>query len=413
MRVSLFPLEVVGRSTASLGGFAGSRAPGVFPRPVAFPRVASVSWWCCVLPVISACCLSTGTVAAQRHARTRVPDEPTCARCVIAIGSATTLQASEDGGTILQPPSAVRRDGSGRYWVLAGGGPPIVYDSGGSFVGLAGRAGGGPGEFMFPGDVVPIAGDSVLVIDVAQRRATVLGGDLRPGRLIRMPWALQRAVVVNWPALVVMNGDVSTPAGAGWSLHRVSFAQEEVSVLGSFGPDQGEMRPGSEFAGYQHLASVRGDHVWSADRSSYRLHLWTPDGVSMRSLERTPEWFSTTSPMGIGSPATPPPPAVTAIEEDAAGLVWVFIRVPAESWQEAWSGVPLTAREVSVRDIAFEKLFRTVIEVIDPRRARVVARRFVDKWVVASIPGLRAAMYATNADGVPTVSIVQLLLANP
>jgi hypothetical protein len=55
-----------------------------------------------------------------------------------------------------------------------------------------------------------------------------------------------------------------------------------------------------------------------------------------------------------------------------------------------------------------ERYYRTRVEVIDPAAGRVVASTQLDAWIVAVLPGERAAVYATNAQGTPFVKIVQL-----
>lgn len=65
-------------------------------------------------------------------------------------------------------------------------------------------------------------------------------------------------------------------------------------------------------------------------------------------------------------------------------------------------------REFEVRQIALERMFRTAIEVIDPRVARVVTRRIVDDWIVAALAGSRAAAYSVSPDGVPQVRVLTL-----
>lgn len=65
---------------------------------------------------------------------------------------------------------------------------------------------------------------------------------------------------------------------------------------------------------------------------------------------------------------------------------------------------------MSVDQVAHEKLARTVIEVIDPVSARVVARRIIDSLFVASDALGRAVFYNTDADGLPFLEVVQLRL---
>jgi hypothetical protein len=58
-----------------------------------------------------------------------------------------------------------------------------------------------------------------------------------------------------------------------------------------------------------------------------------------------------------------------------------------------------------------QDLYDTIVEVIDARMARVVARTMISgSYFVNTLPGTRAAMYDVDADGVEAVSIVSLAL---
>jgi hypothetical protein len=63
-----------------------------------------------------------------------------------------------------------------------------------------------------------------------------------------------------------------------------------------------------------------------------------------------------------------------------------------------------------MKKMSYEKLFRTTIEVLDPRRGRVVARRSIDEYIMTALPNNRAAIYSVDADGISHISIVSLAL---
>jgi hypothetical protein len=83
------------------------------------------------------------------------------------------------------------------------------------------------------------------------------------------------------------------------------------------------------------------------------------------------------------------------MERDDAGLLWIYIRKPRPGWQTAWpSGLGRVA-EVRATPELIGRLYDTLVEVIDPRTARVVARRILDEHVVLSLlPGRRVAAIA-------------------
>ncbi|MGQ0539160.1 MAG: hypothetical protein ACT4R6_09465, partial [Gemmatimonadaceae bacterium] len=146
---------------------------------------------------------------------------------------------------------------------------------------------------------------------------------------------------------------------------------------------------------------------WAADERQYRLTRWSHDGKVLESYRRTPSWFRKPSQSLLGTPRSPPEPAITAVSEDAEGLIWTFVRVAAPTWRSAW---PSAAGEFEYRQIAMEKLFRTMVEVLDLGSKRVVARQMLSDWVIAALPDRRTAVYAVNDAGVPRIDILQLTL---
>ena len=62
--------------------------------------------------------------------------------------------------------------------------------------------------------------------------------------------------------------------------------------------------------------------------------------------------------------------------------------------------------------MAYERLYRTMVEVIDPTEGRVIARRTIDQWVIAALPGRRIAAYTADRDGIPQVEISQFELVD-
>lgn len=126
-----------------------------------------------------------------------------------------------------------------------------------------------------------------------------------------------------------------------------------------------------------------------------------------------PLQFAGPSDFGLGSPTTPPKPGISAVIEDSTGLLWVFVRIPAKTWREAWPSVRSRSGEYEYRTIALDKLFTTTIEIIDPKTRRVVTRRSLEQFVVSALPGLRAAAYSVDEEGGVRVSILQLTLSSP
>jgi hypothetical protein len=104
---------------------------------------------------------------------------------------------------------------------------------------------------------------------------------------------------------------------------------------------------------------------------------------------------------------------VVGVQEDRGGLLWVFVLVAAPTWREAWPPEAAKRREVPAEKMAYGKLFRTTVEVIDPKAARVIARRMLNRWVIAVLPGGRVASYVEDSAGYPRVAIDAVSLTTP
>jgi hypothetical protein len=352
--------------------------------------------------------LLAGEVSAQVVQDETIAERQLCDSCTIRLRRILSLGDTSGPGIIAGGIHGVAVDSRSRYWVLSGEEPPLVFDSLGAVIGAVGRIGSGPGEFIRPTEAQVVAGDSVLIVDGAQARATLIGPDLVARRTILMAVPLRPLIALRWPTDVIANGPVGTPGDVGWPLHVLSFSGSSVEMSRSFGPDRGDVSPFEASKLDQVLAGARDGGFWTADVLRYRLTKWSATERKERSYVRTPGWFAKPSVAWIGNPTTPPPPAISAIAEDSDGLLWVCVRVAAPTWREGWpSG---KGAEFLYNKMSFDKMFQTTIEVIDPQARRVLARTTVPHWIVAALPGRRLAGYATDAEGEPHVEIFDVML---
>ena len=232
-------------------------------------------------------------------------------------------------------------------------------------------------------------------------------------RSVRLTAQLYDAAVLRWPDAVLASGVIPTRAAIGWPLHRVSFAADATEILESTGPGNGDVAAGMALSHLLYVSAAPGGGAWTADLLRYRLTRWTAAGTRGAVLERAPSWFAGPSRMTLGGPDAPPPPSIAAVQEDSLGRLWVFTNVPAPGWRDAWASVSRGAREVETTQIAVEELYRTMIEVIDPRAGRVVFRRVSDDWIVAALPGVRSVAYRVDGNGVPRLHVLALSLRTP
>ncbi len=203
-----------------------------------------------------------------------VAEPPSCPNCSIAFESIALLGTTDGGGSLAGIPWTVRVDGRGRYWVIDSDEPPKVFTPDGFFLADVGRRGAGPGEFMRVFDAITGAQDSIVVIDNGLARATIIGPDLRAGRMVALPGEFQQGRVLVWPHVVVMNGLVDSAERTGWPLHALTLESSRAEIMRSFGANHGELRPGETSA----LASPIGVNPWrhlldrrSSSVSAYRM----------------------------------------------------------------------------------------------------------------------------------------------
>lgn len=348
-------------------------------------------------------------IAQQSARHTAIGDELSCPRCVIQVSSSFVLRASSAGaGTIWTLPNAVRIDGRARIWVLQPNEPAILFDSKGKFLRSVGEKGKGPGEYGAPVEVIAFHRDSVALVDALNLRTSILDADLVPRRFVSTPWIPKPLVVAEWPSRLVGRAVARTPRSAGYPLHLLSMAGRELSVAKSFGADSGTLLPGSLPSALA-LARCDSKTFWAAELSRYQLTEWTYDGRAIRVLDRRPDWFRGDGGQGLGNPREPPPARIADTRCADDGLLWVLINTPKASWRNAWPSRG-QAREVRSAEIRFSQLFETIIEVVDPRSAQVVARQRTSEYLFGLLAGNRAAAFRNEADGTPSVAILQLTL---
>ena len=363
-----------------------------------------------VLPVALSLMLTlAGTAVSQETPVVKIPDQPQCRTCEIRLGRSFALEALDDSADGF--PAGVRIDARGRFWVLRREDVPLVFDSSGRFLRAIGRHGRGPGEYLFPTEILAVPPDTVLVLDGDLRRATVLDRSFRVVRMLALPMHFRGPIVLSWPRRVVGSGAVSTADEAGRPLHELSFASSSKAVVTrSFGADVGARQVYWVSTTFHSLTVPENGAFWAGWMFGYQLTQFAVDGRPLRVLTRQPEWFKESSQGGFGTPSTPPPSFLVGLEEDRQGRLWTFVRVPSKSWKAAWPALPPGTREVSARSIAVEKLYDTIVEVVDPRAGRVIARRTFDGYFVGALPGLRGATYEVSEDGQGRISIVTFAL---
>ncbi len=162
-------------------------------------------------------------------------EDTLCPGRSIEVEQVHSLGAAE-GDAALSNPLPVVEDQRGRLWVFGQGAMPVVFDGDGRCLATVGAGGEGPGEMLGPHHLWLLPGDSVAVL--ASRRLHIRDPDLGFVRQEPVPLlGAGDAVVLDWPAHVVVNALDPTPQRRDHPLHRVDFSGPEPSVVASFGGD--------------------------------------------------------------------------------------------------------------------------------------------------------------------------------
>lgn len=145
---------------------------------------------------------------------------------------------------------------------------------------------------------------------------------------------------------------------------------------------------------------------------SYRLVQWKRDSGFVRVLEHETDWWNErSSPQALlGSRTSTPAPHLIGLQHGEDGRLWVYARVASPDWKRRWAPAQSTGYEVVSASIDRHLMFRTVIELIDPETAAVVAQRFLDEYAVDRLPGDRVAIYSEDSDGLPLIAIAAVRL---
>lgn len=334
-----------------------------------------------------------------------IPRETGCRGCSIAVRQVAVLGEEDGPGMIESESTTGVADSRGRIFLYAAYSPPVkAYDAGGRYVATLGAEGQGPGEFRGVGAVRVSAGDTVHVFDGDNLRTSVFSPALRLARTTRLEIPPQTEAAALGGDRVVLGVPLRSPSRAGLPLHLLDGGR----VVRSFGSTSGAFRPDIPYFDERAIAPAGPGRVWVVHKNRYQVELWSTDGRKLRELRRSVAWFPPHVAERPVSPDRPPPTTIQQVAVDGAGRLWIKILVPDRDWRRAVrAGGP---HGYTVRDRA--GYYDTLIEVIDPRRGRVLAsRRFPE--LVQLLGHDRIGAVVTGADDIPRFVVWRAQLVSP
>ena len=377
-------------------------------------------------PTLFAAVLSTlpcSIVATSAAHAQIVPEAVSCASCTIQMRAVAKIGTAEGAGSLPGRPGNVSQDSKGRFWLGALDYPmPLLYGADGRFVRELGRKGQGPGEYMRADVLAVLPGDSLLVAD-AGRGYVVTGPDYKAARFIRGNGLLQLGVV-SWPKRVVAMQFSFAQNRNEQGIHVFDLSGDsarKLKTLVDMSPEPRVKDRAATAIAYAESQRIPGtptaDHVWVAQRHRYKLVRYGLDGSVQDSIIREPKWFKGLVPRSMGSETTLPSPMLTSVAEDAQGRLWVFLAQPLPAAMKAWKDAKVHwsksggGMEGRVSEMPAQyTLYKTIIEVIDPKTKRVITRKAVDGFVSDVLSANRVVTFVENEDWIPLATVWDLSL---
>lgn len=340
----------------------------------------------------------------------REPNDGACSGCTIGLQHLVTLQVNEMTRPIAGSPTDVVSGPAGERIVFHPGQAPSLFDADGRFVQEIGGLGQGPGEFQVPVHAAYLPGDSILVLDVAQLRATVLDPALNAVRTISLPVMAGAAAVLRWPDRVAVAGTAFVGEHAGWPVHLVDMSGESAVHLAAAGESRVAVREGQPGVERRTLAAGDAESFWAAQLLAYRIARISASGDVLETISRTPEWFGDIAPYAHGGSPTVPPPSMLRKLAARGDTLWLAFSVARPDWRRAWDRVviPSSGELTASNSPETTELTMGRIEAIDARSGALLASREVDGLVVGLDDRANAVVYDLDGNLLPRLRVMRL-----
>lgn len=354
--------------------------PGLGPDNIRRRSIATpASFGCAVLG------LAVGGAATAQVSDTTIVLESTCEGCRIVITPTLVVGHRDDEASIVDNRTRLIRDHRGRVyaWSYAVPGEFLVFNANGRFRENVGHEGDGPDQF---GVIRALTVDTLNQVHVFHgERYSLLDSTYQLIRATRVPGTPQSAAVVA-PDSVVVAGRFHTPESSERPLH--------LLVRGRLSRSYGTVEPAasaSPFFGMEHVAVAR-DMVWSGRFNVYALSGWDLDGGGAEVLLRQVDWFRPWTPESF----TPGVPQFGPSMVDGDGALWTTVVIPDPGGA---SGSAVTRG-------------RTVLEVIDPGSARILASVRLDVVLYGFLDEQSAYTLQETDEGLIVAQVFDISLRN-
>ncbi|MEO5800661.1 MAG: hypothetical protein ABIS00_14570 [Gemmatimonadales bacterium] len=325
-----------------------------------------------------------------------LPDAPLqCPGCEIQLDSIATI-GSSDSVEMLSDTKAVYLPDAHRIVVgpIGEQGRVAVFDEHGKFLNLLLRKGDGPSEVLSVKLMVPLAGDSLLIVSDAMK-AIRISLSTGKGTDARLPIVTLNAMTDFGSGMVVMNAMADKIPNLvvldSAMQPRLSFGQNMDSVkTDSLANDLDRLQ--------LQLTRAPDGTLWTVtQRYELVLRQWSRDGRLLWQGRRQAAWFPQyhlkDRPVGKLASQVKIMPLITGVRVDSTRRVWLTAMVADSNWiqgdpeepaEKLFSMGPNGRLVIAYRE--WDRFLDGIIEVIDPKSGRVVARRRLPFAMVAMYP---------------------------
>lgn len=376
------------------------------PRPPSAARGgrsrSPVSW---VVPVLF--------LAAACTEEAVVPDrvlsgEPSCQACEIRIADRVVLGSMDDSVSPSGRSQVILGEDGGFFLISEQLSLPGVlrYGPDGSFRGVLGRQGQGPGEMGRPWRLGGTSGGVLYVFDALLSAVHVFGPDGEWERTLRpVVNPIQGPVPVGDSVMALVAASTGPSAAAGHDV--VLYDARSGELLGGMGPERppeaGRTRVVTS------LAPARDGALWLGQGSLGVLERWTLSGERTSLLEWAEGWPRFARPDGgtgafLGGHLW---------EDPGSGLLWVVSSSPNPSYVASPEDTVLPGQPLPVGFLdpaALNNRHRTIVTVVDPDRGQVLAHRMLDAYVHAVLLDGRLVVMDEAESGYQWAEVLRLEL---
>jgi hypothetical protein len=302
-----------------------------------------------------------------------ISPEVSCPTCRIDLVKVATVD-DEEGERAFQLRSFIFPGwGTGGWYHHTQRGDLYHLDSAGKYIGRLGRLGRGPGEMLEPLAILPARADSIYVIDMQLGMVNVFAGDGKFGRRFAAPVYGNASAALRDGRLVLGGETVGSR-----DLFVITDA-EGKTVRAFRQSDAPQIPQGRNLA--VNVATASDGSIWSVLLGKYLISKWDTTGKELLRLRAAMPWFHPDQGMldASGHFSATVSATVNSIQEDSAGLLWVFSIVPDPNVEKKYPGK--TWLRASITAGAQSDVYDYIIDVIDPVNGKLIAEKRVDQYL--------------------------------